>query len=93
MAYVVQEINTRAGPTAWLLRGSEARGARNLITNRHHYVKTGGHPAQRAPGSDPFFGRNYFRCANQHLREYRRTEVDWRLSENRNSEAPRRAHC
>ncbi|XP_022798634.1 uncharacterized protein LOC111336750 [Stylophora pistillata] len=92
MEHVLQEISSNARPTAWILWGREAQGARRLIA-RNHYVKTGGHPAQRTPGSDPFFGRNYFRCANQFLRSNGRGEVDWRLGENRHSQASTRASC
>lgn len=89
---VIREICASARPTAFLLWGSEARGAASYISG-NHYIKSGGHPSQRSTSSQPFYGRNYFRCANRFLRQNGRSEVDWRLPENRHSSAPGWARC
>ena len=88
---VIQYVNAKASPSAWLLWGREASNYASYIDTDTHYIKTGGHPSPRS--TEPFFGRNYFRCANDFLRSVRRSTVDWRLPVNRNSIARTWERC
>ena len=74
-ALLLQYINEKASPSAWILWGEEAKEAHVFIDRSKHYIKAGGHPR----ATTAFFGRNYFRCAHEFLVSKGRGEVDWGL--------------
>ena len=79
---LVKHINNNVWYTAWILLGKEAKAFAVWIntTNEKHFIKAGGHPSPRGKKAGiRFFGRNYFSCANEFLKEKGRGEVDWTL--------------
>ena len=74
---LVQYINEKSSHSAWLLWGAEAKNFQNLITRPKHMIKAGAHPRV----TTGFYGRNYFRCANEFLGKHGRGQIKWKLQE------------
>ena len=91
ISLVIRYIHAKAAGSAWLLWGREASNYASLIDTDKRYIKTGGHPSPRS--TEPFFGRNYFKCANDFLRSEERSTVDWGIPVNQNSIARRWKRC
>ena len=65
---LVEHINNYNPPTAWILWGDDAKDLAGLITQKKHFIKAGGHPSPQGKNAGSrFFGRNYFKCANDFL--------------------------
>lgn len=75
---LVKYINKTCDSTVWLLWGNEAKKFANYINRAKHSIKAGAHPRV----TPNFYGRNYFRCANEFLQSVSRGQIDWRLPEN-----------
>ena len=79
---LVEFMNNLDLPLAWILWGVNARAScRNLDKNKH-YCRDGSHPAARSTSAIPdnFFGRNFFKCANDFLSSRGREMIDWSLA-------------
>ncbi len=82
---LVEHISKKGQRTAWILWGNEAKAlskVHNLIDTKKHYIKTGRHPSTSGKNACiRFFGRNYFKCANDFLVSdgVGRGAVDWSL--------------
>ncbi len=80
---LVKHISDKGQPTAWILWGVEAKELATkdqLIDMKKHYIKAGGHPSTSGKNACiRFFGRNYFKCANEFLVNKGRGAVDWSL--------------
>ena len=75
---LIEYINDRANPSAWILWGYNAKLLEEKIDKSKHYVVKGGHPSPNAEGKY-FFCKNYFTCANEWLCKKHRGNVDWNL--------------
>ncbi|KAL9951759.1 hypothetical protein ACROYT_G044483 [Oculina patagonica] len=80
---LIHHISEKGQPTAWILWGNEAKAlskVHHLIDTKRHYIKAGGHPSTSGKNACiRFFGRNYFKCANQFLVKKNRGAVNWSL--------------
>ncbi len=86
---LIEYISNNTQPSVWLLWGNDAQSFENSIDAKH-YVITGGHPSPMSAISskDPFFGGNYFYCANQFLKKRRGGEINWGLAVVNNVKLP-----
>lgn len=80
---LVNYVDKATEPTAWLLWGNEAQTFAQFINKEKHFIKAGAHPRY----TTGFYGRNYFRCANEFLQSKNRGQIDWSLLENPGSVA------
>ena len=80
---LIEYISKNAKQSVWLLWGNHAQYFRKKISEKEHYVITGGHPSTLGGlGStgNTFFGGNYFYCANDFLTKSKRGPIDWGLA-------------
>ena len=76
---VIQLLNDREEPMAFLLWGANAKAKKTLITNPNHFVLTAAHPSPLS-AYNGFFGCHHFSEANRLLAPYGKT-IDWRIPE------------
>ena len=77
---VVKYVSKVSQPSAWILWGTHAQGAKNLIAQSKHYIKLGGHPSPIGGRPNEFIGGNYFHCANQFLIAKERGGINWQIN-------------
>ena len=75
---VIQEVSNRGEHIVFILWGRNAISKRNLIDESKHLVLTSAHPSPLS-AYNGFFGNGHFKKANEYLKQYGKTEIDWRI--------------
>jgi uracil-DNA glycosylase len=75
---VIELLDRRAEPIAFLLWGANARAKKALIAHPQHLILEAPHPSPLSAHSG-FFGCGHFRKANDFLAAGGRPQIDWRL--------------
>ena len=75
---VIELLNRREKPMAFILWGANAKAKEALITNPDHLILTGAHPSPLS-AFNGFFGGAYFSRANRFLEATGQEPVDWQL--------------
>ena len=75
---IIELLNEREKPMAFILWGTPARRKKAMITNPHHYIVESPHPSPLS-ASRGFFGSRPFSRVNQFLESCGETPIDWQL--------------
>lgn len=75
---VIELLNQREKPMAFLLWGANARQKKKLITNPIHRIFESAHPSPLS-AYNGFFGCGHFLGANEFLKSVGSTPIDWSL--------------
>lgn len=75
---VIQTLNYKEEPVAFLLWGSHARNKEALIDTTKHKVFSAPHPSPLSAHRG-FFGCRHFSKVNEWLREQGQAEIDWQI--------------
>ena len=75
---IIELLNEREKPMAFILWGSPARRKKAMITNPRHYIVESPHPSPLS-ASRGFFGSRPFSRVNQFLESCGETPIDWQL--------------
>ena len=75
---IIELLNERDVPTAFILWGSNAKSKMPLITNPKHAVFTAAHPSPLS-ASRGFFGSRPFSRVNDFLKRTGQEPIDWQL--------------
>ncbi len=76
---VIKFINEKDTPVVFLLWGNNARAKKSLITNAKHLILEAVHPSPLSAHRG-FFGCGHFSKANNFLKKYYNTIIDWDLT-------------
>lgn len=76
---LLQVLNEQDQPIVFLLWGSQARAAKQFLTNPNHLVLESAHPSPLSANRG-FFGNNHFLMANQFLADHGVQPIDWTRS-------------
>lgn len=76
---ILKVLNEQDQPIVFLLWGSQARKAKQFLTNPNHLVLESPHPSPLS-ASKGFFGNGHFMRANEFLQAHGSTPVDWTRS-------------
>lgn len=74
---VIEALNEREEPLAFILWGANAQTKESMITNRRHLVVKGVHPSPLSAHRG-FFGKHYFSTVNDFLSQYGEP-IDWMI--------------
>ena len=75
---IIELLNEREKPMAFILWGSPARKKKVMITNPRHYIVESPHPSPLSANRG-FFGSHPFSRVNQFLESCGETPIDWQL--------------
>lgn len=75
---IIELLNAREKPLAFILWGTPARRKKAMITNPRHYIVESPHPSPLS-ASRGFFGSRPFSRVNQFLESCGETPIDWQL--------------
>ena len=75
---IIELLNEREKPMAFILWGSPARKKKAMITNPRHYIVESPHPSPLSANRG-FFGSHPFSRVNQFLESCGETPIDWQL--------------
>ena len=75
---IIELLNEREKPMAFILWGSPARKKKAMITNPRHYIVESPHPSPLSANRG-FFGSRPFSRVNQFLESCGETPIDWQL--------------
>ncbi len=75
---IIELLNRREKPIAFILWGANAKSKAPLITGKQHLILTGAHPSPLS-AYNGFFGGRYFSKANEFLISTGQGPVDWNL--------------
>ncbi len=75
---IIELLNERDAPIAFLLWGNQAKGKGKYITNERHLVLEAAHPSPFSAHKG-FFGCKHFSKTNGFLRKGGQGEVDWQI--------------
>ena len=75
---IIELLNEREKPMAFILWGSPARRKKAMITNPHHYIVESPHPSPLS-ASRGFFGSRPFSRVNDFLKRTGQEPIDWQL--------------
>ena len=75
---VIELLNERKKPLAFILWGANAGAKESLITNPDHLILKGAHPSPFSAYKG-FFGGRYFSRANRYLEITGQEPIDWQL--------------
>lgn len=73
---IIEILNEKASPTAFMLWGANARAKKALITNPAHLILECAHPSPLSAYGG-FFGCGHFIKANEFLKKNSLPEIDW----------------
>jgi len=76
--HIIELLNQREKPIAFILWGTPARRKKYMITNRQHYIVESPHPSPLSAHRG-FFGSRPFSRVNDFLRSVGETPIDWQL--------------
>lgn len=76
--HIIELLNKREKPIAFILWGTPARRKKYMITNRQHYIVESPHPSPLSAHRG-FFGSRPFSRVNDFLRSVGETPIDWQL--------------
>ena len=74
---VLDILNNRKEPMAFLLWGKDAQAKGRIIDNRQHFILQAAHPSPLAGGR--FFGCRHFSKTNTFLEQHGMTGIDWQI--------------
>ena len=77
-AKVIEELNKRAEPVAFLLWGANAKEKLDMIDTKRHLCLTAAHPSPLS-AYNGFFGCGHFRAVNEWLIKQVKTPIDWQI--------------
>ena len=75
---IIELLNEREKPMAFILWGTPARKKKAMITNPRHYIVESPHPSPLSANRG-FFGSRPFSRVNQFLESCGETPIDWQL--------------
>ena len=75
---IIQILNKKDAPVAYLLWGSNAKEKTKYLTNPRHLVLTAAHPSPLSANKG-FFGCRHFSKVNKFLRDNGLYEIDWQI--------------
>ena len=75
---IIELLNAREKPMAFILWGTPARRKKAMITNPHHYIVESPHPSPLS-ASRGFFGSRPFSRVNDFLKRTGQEPIDWQL--------------
>lgn len=75
---IVERLNERETPMAFILWGSNAKSKQSIVTNKNHMIISGAHPSPLS-ASNGFFGGKYFSKVNRFLEITGQEPIDWRI--------------
>lgn len=75
---IVELLNDREKPIAFILWGANAKAKQELITNKNHMIITGAHPSPLSAWKG-FFGGGYFSKVNRFLELTGQDPIRWEL--------------
>lgn len=75
---VIEKINENNNPIVFLLWGRFAQEKTKYITNKNHFILTAPHPSPLSVHRG-FFGCGHFKKANEILKSFGITEIDWKI--------------
>ena len=75
---VIDKLNEREKPMAFILWGTPARRKKAMITNPRHYIVESPHPSPLS-ASRGFFGSHPFSRVNDFLKSTGQQPIDWQL--------------
>ncbi|MCF6093633.1 uracil-DNA glycosylase [Microaerobacter geothermalis] len=75
---VIETLNKRKTPAAFILWGKNAQEKMKLITSPHHYIIQSPHPSPFSAHRG-FFGSRPFSRVNQFLKKIGEQEIDWQI--------------
>ena len=73
---IISIVNSNETPTVFMLWGGNARAKKTLITNKRHLILECAHPSPLS-AYNGFFGCNHFILANEFLKKFEQTQIDW----------------
>jgi len=77
---VIGKLAERKDPIVFILWGKSAKEkCQHLLTQSHHAVLTSAHPSPFS-AYNGFFGNQHFSQANQYLKGWGKTSIDWTVS-------------
>jgi len=76
---VLEILNGRQQPMAFLLWGRDAQAKGRIIDGKHHLILQAAHPSPLAGGR--FFGCRHFSKTNTFLQENKMDVIDWQIPE------------
>lgn len=76
---VIDAVNEQTEHTVFILWGSKAQKKGKYINTDKHLILTAVHPSPLAANRGGFFGSKPFSKANDYLRQYGKTPIDWQL--------------
>ena len=75
---VIEELNKREEPVAFLLWGANAKEKMELIDTNRHLCLTAAHPSPLS-AHNGFFGCGHFKAVNEWLIKQVKTPIDWQI--------------
>ena len=75
---IIELLNERERPVAFILWGNYARAKKSMITNSRHFVVESAHPSPLS-ASNGFFGSRPFSRVNAFLAANGETPIDWQI--------------
>ena len=75
---IIELLNEREQPMAFILWGAPARKKKAMITNPRHYIVESPHPSPLSANRG-FFGSRPFSRVNDFLKSCGQTPIDWQL--------------
>lgn len=77
-ARITELLNSRVEPVIFMLWGNNAKEKIPVITNPNHVIMTAAHPSPLS-ASRGFFGCGHFKKANELLKSWGKTPIDWQI--------------
>jgi len=74
----IEAIAAREKPVVFILWGRHAQAKKELIDSDRHAILESAHPSPLS-AKNGFFGSKPFSTANEHLRNWGQTEIDWQV--------------
>lgn len=75
---IIEILNNREKPMAFILWGNNAKTKQKLITNKKHLVLCAPHPSPLS-AYNGFFGCKHFSKVNNFLKENNISEINWKI--------------
>jgi len=74
---VIQKLSADRVNLIFMLWGNFAKNKKDLIKDRNHLILESKHPSPLA--GNAFQGNNHFAAANEQLKKWGKTPIDWSL--------------
>ena len=75
---IIKKLNEKEKPVVFILWGNFAKGKKQYITNKNHYIIESSHPSPFS-ATYGFFGNKPFSKTNNYLKSKNIKEIDWHV--------------